>query len=50
MIKIRTLRNNLNIAKVEDALDPRRQGRSPTKVLRALDNPGDAALYGFSAG
>jgi hypothetical protein len=41
---------NLDVAKAEDAADPRRRGRSRTWVLRALDNKGDAASYGFPEG
>jgi hypothetical protein len=39
-----------NVAKAEDAADPRRQGQSRTKVLRAHANKGDVAPYGFPEG
>jgi len=41
---------NLNRAKVEDAPDPRRQGRSRSKLLRALDNKGDGVSSAFPSG
>jgi len=41
---------HLNVAKAEDAADPRRQGRSGTKVPRSLDHTGDAASNGFPEG
>jgi hypothetical protein len=34
-----------DVAKAEDAADPRRQGRSCTKVLRALENPAKAGRH-----
>ena len=37
--------NNPDVAKAEDAADPRRQGRSCTKVLRALENPAEAGRH-----
>jgi wyosine [tRNA(Phe)-imidazoG37] synthetase (radical SAM superfamily) len=39
---------NPDVAKAEDAADPRRQGRGCTKVRRALDNPGDAGITRLS--
>ena len=36
-----------NVAKAEDAVDPRRQGRSRSSLLRALDNKGDAVSSAF---
>jgi hypothetical protein len=41
---------HLNVAKTENSVDPRRQGRSGTKVLLSLDNTGDAASNGFPEG
>jgi hypothetical protein len=41
---------NSNVAKIEDASDPRRQGRSRSKILRALDNKGDGVLSVFPKG
>ena len=41
---------SLDVAKAEDDADPRRQGRSRTWVLRALDNKVDAASHGFPNG
>jgi len=38
----------LNWAKVEDAPDPRHQGRSRSKLLRALDNKGDGVSSTFA--
>jgi hypothetical protein len=37
----------LNIAKVEDASDPRRQGCSRSHLLRTLDNKGDGVSSAF---
>jgi hypothetical protein len=31
---------NLNVAKPEEAADPRRQGKSSTEIMRVLDNTG----------
>jgi len=41
---------NLNVAKVEGVVDPRRQGRSCISIPRALDNKGDAAPSAFPKG
>jgi len=41
---------DLDVAKAEDAADPRRQGRSRTKVLRTFANKGDAVSHGFPEG
>jgi len=41
---------NPNVAKVEDAPDPRRQGWSRSKLLRTLDNKGDGVLSAFPEG
>ena len=39
-----------NVAKAEDAVDPRRQGRSRSSLLRALDNKGGAVSSAFPEG
>jgi hypothetical protein len=36
---------NPDVAKAEDAADPRRQGRGCTKVRRALENPAEAGRH-----
>ena len=41
---------NSNVAKVEDASDPRRQGQSRSELLRTLDNKGDGVLSVFPKG
>ena len=41
---------NPNVAKVEGAADPRRQGRSCSELLQALDNAGDAVSSAFPKG
>ena len=38
------------VAKVEDAADPRRQGRSRSELLRTLGNKGDAVSSAFPKG
>ncbi len=39
-----------NVAKVEDAPGPRRQGRSRSNLLLTLDNKGDGVLSAFPEG
>jgi len=41
---------NLDVAKAEEASDPRRPGRSCIGIPRALENEGDEASYGFPGG
>jgi len=41
---------NPNVAKVEGAADPKRQGRICSNLLQALDNAGDAVPSAFPQG
>ena len=41
---------NLDVAKAEEASDPRRPGRSCIGIPRALENEGDEASHGFPEG
>jgi len=44
------LNDSPNVAKVEDAADPRRRGWSCSHLPRALDNAGDAVSSAFPKG